>query len=183
MADAIRSQGRRAWAAAGFESFDDYLRSELGELANDLIAAGRRARFTPPPPPGPGLAGRLEAEETAAPEPDGPLRLIDLCDVPCRWPTIDGMVSPAPDAWRYQHDADRLAVVDAFYRDLLWNVQLELDGVDWPGRGHRDRVSVLAACRDVARLWHLPSSEEVLPATTARSAAVVPGMARSWRDA
>lgn len=99
-------------------------------------------------------------------EDDG--RLIDLRDVPSRWPTMDGMVNPAPHAWRYQFDPDRLAVVDAFYRDLLWNIQLEVDGVAWPGRGDREDVSVLAACRDVARLWSLPSSEETLPAPSRR---------------
>lgn len=94
-------------------------------------------------------------------------RLIDLRDVPSRWPTMDGMVAPAPHAWRYRSDPAVLAAVDAFYRDLLWNTQLELDGVAWPGRAHRDRPSVLAALRDVARLWELPSAEEPLPAASA----------------
>lgn len=98
-------------------------------------------------------------------------RLIDLRDVPARWPTRDGMVNPAPQAWRYEFDAERLAVVDAFYRDLLWNIQLELDGVAWPGRSPRSDLSIVAALRDVARLWHLPSADEVLPvADTARQA-------------
>ena len=103
------------------------------------------------------------------PADDG--RLIDLRDVPSRWPTMDGMVNPAPHAWRYEFAPDVLAAVDAFYRDLLWNAQLELDGVLWPGRTHRSGISVMAACRDVARLWHLPAADEPLPTTdTARQA-------------
>lgn len=116
-------------------------------------------RGTPAPP----------FEERGADADDtGQQRIIDLRDVPSQWPTMDGMVSPAPHLWRYRHDPERLAVVDSFWRDLLWNIQLELDGVDWPGRGDRDGVSVLAACRDVARLWQLPSAEETLPAPSGR---------------
>lgn len=99
---------------------------------------------------------------------DGQQRIIDLRDVPSRWPTRDGMVSPAPDAWRWQDRPDVLAAVDSFWRDLLFNVQLELDGVRWPGRSTRTRISVLAACQDVARLWQLPSAEETLPAPSNR---------------
>lgn len=150
----------RAWVAAGYASFDDYVKAELGELANELIAGERRERFSPAP---------------ASPgDDDGPLRLIDLRDVPSRWPTVDGMVATAPDAWRWRDNPERLAVVDSFYRDLLWAVQLEVDGVEWPGRGHRDGVSVVAACRDVARLWSLPSAETTLPAPSGRGRIRVP---------
>lgn len=102
---------------------------------------------------------------TAIPQEDDG-RLIDLRDVPSRWPTMDGMVNPAPHAWRYEFSPGHLAAVDAFYRDLLWNTQLELDGVAWPGRGARTGVSVPSALRDVARLWRLPSAEEPLPSTS-----------------
>lgn len=121
----------------------------------------RPTRQPPPAPP----------DDSPAEDGDGQQHIIDLRDVPARWPTLDGMVNPAPHAWRYHHDPDRLAAVDAFYRDLLFNVQLELDGVSWPGRGPRGEVSLVAACRDVARLWQLPSAEESLPSTsTARQA-------------
>lgn len=124
----------------------------------EAIHHPHRRRVSPPPPP--------ERDDDLD---DG--RLIDLRDVPSRWPTRDGMVSPAPDAWRWRDDPERLAPVDAFYRDLLWNIQLELDGVAWPGRSPRGEVSIVAACRDVARLWSLPAAEEPLPSTsTARQA-------------
>jgi hypothetical protein len=118
----------------------------------DAIGAEAAAGGNPPP----------------AEDDTGQLHIIDLRDVPSRWPTLEGMVSPAPDAWRWHDRPDVLAVVDAFYRDLLWNIQLEVDGVTWPGRATRAEVSILAACRDVARLWHLPSSEETLPAPSRR---------------
>lgn len=121
-----------------------------------------RSELTPTPPP--------PAEQNL--DGDGQQRIIDLRDVPALWPTKEGMVAPAPHAWRYQHEPDRLAAVDAFYRDILWNVQLELDGVDWPGRTRgRVELSAMAALRDVARLWQLPSAEDPLPLTdTARQA-------------
>lgn len=123
----------------------------------------RRAPYTPP-------AVAAVADTPNGDDGDG--RLIDLRDVPSRWPTMDGMVSPAPDAWRWRDNPERLAVADSFYRDLLWAAQLELDGVAWPGRGPRDAVSVLAACRDVARLWGLPSCETTLPAPSRRAARI-----------
>lgn len=118
----------------------------------------RPAEIRTPPP-------ALEADDL---DDDGQQHIIDLRDVPSQWPTMEGMVNPAPHAWRYHHDPERLAVVNAFYRDLLWNIQLELDGVAWPGRSTREESSVLAAARDVARLWQLPSSEEILPAPSGR---------------
>lgn len=123
----------------------------------------RRSSERPAPSSAPSAA-----PPTPQPEDDGQLQIIDLRDVPSRWPTLDGMVNPAPHAWRWETNPERLAVADAFYRDLLWNVQLELDGVAWPGRSTRDGPSILAACRDVARLWRLPSSEETLPAPSGR---------------
>jgi hypothetical protein len=123
-------------------------------------ARGRGPRHPDPPP-----AAKVDDHRPV--DDDGQQRIIDLRDVPSRWPTMDGMVNPAPHAWRYEFSPGHLAAVDAFYRDLFWNVQLELDGVNWPGRApDRNEPSILAACRDVARLWRLPSAEEPLPSTT-----------------
>jgi len=109
--------------------------------------------------------GAVRANGTDAPAPGDPDRLIDLRDVPSRWPTMDGMVSPAPTRWRYH--AEDLAAVADFYKDLLWAAQLELDGVRWPGRDPgRDDPSIFPALRDVARLWGVSSSEEPLPSTS-----------------
>jgi hypothetical protein len=88
--------------------------------------------------------------------------LFDVRGVTKRWPTVDGMVSPAPTAWRWS--VAELGAADALYRDLLWAVQLEIDHVHWPGRANRKQNwSPVAALADVAAIWGLPSADVELP--------------------
>jgi hypothetical protein len=87
--------------------------------------------------------------------------LFDTRAVPKRWPTMDGMVSTTPAAWRF--NVAELAAADLLYQDLLWAIQLELDRVSWPGRSNRKVWSPVAALADVAALWGLPSADLDLP--------------------
>jgi hypothetical protein len=87
--------------------------------------------------------------------------LFDVREVAKRWPTLEGMVSTTPAAWRF--NVAELAAADLFYRDVLWATQLELDHVTWPGRSKRSIWSPVAVLGDVAALWGLPSADQELP--------------------